>query len=118
MRGPIGLGGFGRMGGFTWLGGLGSWFTWPSGLGGFGGRTGLARLGGLGSWFAWLLDRCWLGRLSLLFLGLCAEKRTQGQKASNDYGTHIEYKITVFSQMQVFPDWGKTTNFTPCDTSG
>ncbi len=84
MRGLRWPGRFGRMGRLIWPGGLsgGSRFSWS---GRFGRMGGLTWPGGLGSWFAWLLDRCWLGRLSLLFLGLCAEKRTQGQKASDDY---------------------------------
>jgi len=108
--------GAGRLGGFAWLGGFGggsglgrlgglcgwfawllcrgclsrlSWFAW---LGGFGGGSGLGRLGGLCGWFAWLSCRGCLSRLSRLFLGLRAEKRTQGQKGPNDYDTHTRYK--------------------------
>ena len=92
-------GGFGSLGGFGWLGGFGGGggLGRPGGfgslggfgrLGGFGGGSGLGRLGGLCGWFAWLLCRGCLSRLSRLFLGLRAEKRTQGQKGPNDYDTH------------------------------
>ncbi len=92
-----GGGGFSRLSWFAWLGGFGGgsgfsrlgWFAW---LGGFGGGSGLGRLGGLCGWFAWLLCRGCLSRLSRLFLGLCAEERTQGQKGPNDYDTHTRYK--------------------------
>ena len=63
-------------------------------LGGFGGGGGLGRLGWLCGWFAWLLCRGCLSRLSRLFLDLCAEERTQGQKGPNDYDTHTRYKST------------------------
>jgi hypothetical protein len=67
--------------------------VWGAGrLGGFGGGSGLGRLGGLCGWFAWLLCRGCLSRLSRLFLGLRAEKRTQGQKGPDDYDTHTRYK--------------------------
>ena len=87
------LGGFGSLGGFGWLGGFGggSGLGRPGGfgsLGGFGGGSGLGRLDWLCGWLAWLLCRGCLGRLSRLFLGLRAEKRTQGQKGPNDYDTH------------------------------
>jgi hypothetical protein len=98
------LGGFGGGGGFSRLGGLCGWLTWLlcrgclgrlsrfAWLGGFGGGSGFSRLGGLCGWFAWLLCRGCLGRLSQLFLGLRAEKRTQGQKGPNDYDTHTRCK--------------------------
>ena len=97
MWGAGRLGGFGSLGGFGWLGGFGggSGLGRPGGfgsLGGFGGGSGLGRLGGLCGGFAWLLCRGCLGRLSRLFLGLRAEKRTQGQKGPNDYDTHTRYK--------------------------
>jgi hypothetical protein len=79
LGGLCGCGGFGRLSGF-------------SRLGGFGGGSGLGRLGGLCGWFAWLLCRGCLSRLSRLFLGLRAEKRTQSQKGPNDYDTHTRYK--------------------------
>jgi len=87
------LSGFGRLGGFGWLGGFGggSGFSRLGGfgwLGGFGGCGGFSRLGGLCGWLTWLLCRGCLSRLSRLFLGLRAEKRTQGQKGPNDYDTH------------------------------
>ena len=75
------LGGFGSLGGFGWLGG-------------FGGGSGLGRLDWLCGWLAWLLCRGCLSRLSRLFLGLRAEKRTQGQKGPNDYDTHTRHKST------------------------
>jgi len=73
--------GVGRLGGFGGGSGLGR-------LSGFGRLGGFSRLGGLCGWFAWLLCRGCLSRLSRLFLGLRAEKRTQGQKGPNDYDTH------------------------------
>jgi predicted lipid-binding transport protein (Tim44 family) len=99
LSGFGGGGGFSRLGWFAWLGGLCGCggFGWLSGfsrLGGFGGGSGLGRLGGLCGWFAWLLCRGCLSRLSRLFLGLRAEKRTQGQKGPNDYDTHTRYKST------------------------
>ena len=101
--------GAGRLGGFAWLGGFGGgsglgwlgglcgcgrfgWLSRFAWLGGFGGCGGLGRLGGLCGWFAWLSCRGCLSRLSRLFLGLRAEKRTQGQKGPNDYDTHTRYK--------------------------
>jgi hypothetical protein len=98
------LGGFGVCGGFSRLSWLCGWFAWLScrgclswlswfaWLGGFGGSSGLGRLGGLCGWLTWLLCRGCLGRLSRLFLGLRAEKRTQGQKGPNDYDTHTRHK--------------------------
>ena len=95
--------GFSRLGWFVWLGGFGGgfsrlgWFAWLGGfsrLGGFGGGSGLGRLSGLCGWFAWLSCRGCLTRLSRLFLGLRAEKRTQGQKGPNDYDTHTRHKST------------------------
>ena len=105
LSGFGGGGGFSRLGWFAWLGGLGMlvllgvlWGTgWLGGfgrLGGFGGGSGLGRLGGLCGGFAWLLCRGCLSRLSRLFLGLRAEKRTQGQKGPNDYDTHTRHKST------------------------
>jgi hypothetical protein len=94
------LGGFGGCGGLGRLGGLCGWFAWLlcrgclSWLGGFGGGSGLGRLGGLCGGFAWLSCRGCLSRLSRLFLGLRAEKRTQGQKGPNDYDTHTRHKST------------------------
>jgi hypothetical protein len=98
-----GGGGFSRLGWFAWLGGLGmlvmlrvmrgvGWLGGLCGCGGFGRLSGFSRLGGLCGWFAWLLCRGCLSRLSRLFLGLRAEKRTQGQKGPNDYDTHTRHK--------------------------
>jgi len=99
-------GGFGGGGGFSRLGWLCGWFAWLlcrgclsrlswfAWLGRFGGGSGLGRLGGLCGWSAWLLCRGCLSRLSRLFLDLCAEERTQGQKGPNDYDTHTRYKST------------------------
>jgi len=79
--------GAGRLGGFAWLGGFGGGGGFGR-LGGLVGGSGLGRLGGSCGWFAWLLCRGCLSRLSRLFLGLRAEKRTQGPKGPNDYDTH------------------------------
>jgi len=115
--------GAGRLGGFAWLGGFGGGsglgrlggFGW---LGGFGGGSGLGRPGGLCGGFAWLLCRGCLSRLSRLFLGLRAEKRTQGQKGPNYYDTHTRHKGMQSRANASSRHPERIANFATCAISG